>query len=138
MSAKIKLRQINSLQGIMASCLKVVDQQHIFSDRYEEHNRIKDASGRDKAPNIAYKTLNKIKISKQRNTKIATSSQLQKLGPIDINYDLAKSRKKYQHNFCGDVMCSKVNKPTFKNVVLKYKRNYHPINASKGSRDTSN
>ena len=57
---------------------------------------------------------------------------------LDMPRELSKSRKvKYRNNFCGDVMLSKGNKPTFKNVVLKYRKSYHPVNASKGSRDMS-
>lgn len=46
--------------------------------------------------------------------------------------------KKILDNFCGDVFVEKGQRPVFKHVVQKYKRNYHPSNASRGSYDASN
>lgn len=39
--------------------------------------------------------------------------------------------------FCGSILISRPNRNLFWNVVKKYKRNFHPSNASKGENNTS-
>lgn len=64
------------------------------------------------------------------NIKLSQSSELKN----SINYQLRQPKDK----FCGDLVVSKKKRPVFRHVVQKYKRSYHPTNASRGNNDTSN
>ena len=39
--------------------------------------------------------------------------------------------------FCGDVTVNRNVRPVFKNVIKKFKRTFHPSNASRGGNNTS-
>jgi hypothetical protein len=39
--------------------------------------------------------------------------------------------------FCGDVAVGRTIRPVFKSVIRKYKRSFHPSNASRGENNTS-
>jgi hypothetical protein len=39
--------------------------------------------------------------------------------------------------FCGDVTVNRQIRPVFKSIIKKYKRTFHPSNASRGENNTS-
>jgi hypothetical protein len=60
---------------------------------------------------------------------------------MNLNYSIEKHefdmKRLKAEPFCGSVHISRPNKELFRHVVHKYKRHFHPSNASRGESNTS-
>jgi hypothetical protein len=56
---------------------------------------------------------------------------------LDRSQHIARRKSLNQDHFCSNIIMSQDKRPVFRHVVHKYKRNFHPTNASRGSQDMS-
>ena len=126
MTASIKIRELDVFQEIMKSCFSQSSQGDEAPNRFSQVRKMTEH--RETQQKGLIRSFSKIQVRKKMSNNILYQSH-------SLERRKEPQSVQLQDKFCGGIVVAKQDKPIFRQVVQKYKRNYHPSNASSGSRD---
>lgn len=118
----------------MGGCLRLTEPLNLPNDSYDIYPRRKIKSMSESSSEMSMRFTPRLSMTKKQ---IMSSNFDHNAFLRNSNLHKSKSLKP-KDKLCGNIVTSQATKSSFRHAILKYKKNYHPTNASRGSRDTSN